>query len=314
MYAVPRAALLFLLAVMMIGYPLAAQEQTRNPQMADRVRLWNQQLTGKQAPAGAAQVRAGVVSLIRERAKAMLTLMQDSPAEALALALSEPDSITLGTAYPEALADIESHGVWRGTMEVLVEDDFEHGTARTRHRLMLGSEKLDVYFAGKPPQLKCGQSASFQGIRLGKAVVAGEVVPDDANAATGAGCSPLGAQTIAVILVSFPVTPFPLALPRALSITHFLGRGIHWTGTGGKPRMGRPLPRGVFLGHSCSIMITPASNPIRSGTPRSTPPSFRLICPVLVGSLSFCLRLGNAIGTDWVLSAARVSLPRGASP
>ena len=91
---------------MMIRYPVAAQEQTRNPQMADRVRVWNQQLTGRQATAGAAHVRAAVVSLIREPAKATLTLMHASPAEALPLALSKPDSITLGAAYPEALADI----------------------------------------------------------------------------------------------------------------------------------------------------------------------------------------------------------------
>ena len=51
-------------------------------------------------------MRAAVVSLIREPAKATLTLMHASPAEALPLALSKPDSITLGAAYPEALADI----------------------------------------------------------------------------------------------------------------------------------------------------------------------------------------------------------------
>lgn len=143
-------------------------------------------------------------SLIRRRGEALLDLMRNDPAEAVKWALSEEVRESLRAQFQEASRWLERPGVWSGTVQVDIMDDFEHGASRTDVRLRREGEEVVLHFdSAIAPQFQCSETLSVEGIRLGD-----EVAVRGYNRAAGdamaTGCTPTGPQSTLVILVKFP--------------------------------------------------------------------------------------------------------------
>lgn len=116
-------------------------------------------------------------------------LMRSSPAAAVAAAPDLADSYT-------------------GPVEVLVSDDFDHGSSITLYRFRSGDLDVTAYQeSAGVPSLRCGDIVQLDGVRFGAemAVSRARVVSRaSGRAAAGAGCSATGEQKTAVILATFP--------------------------------------------------------------------------------------------------------------
>lgn len=169
--------------------------------------------------------RSGVLPSVRRRAVLFEKLLRLDPSAALeeALAPEEADSIVAGA--PEVSTSIERHGHWSGVLQTRVEDDLERGQARHFTRLQTPEGGLDLSSAGALPQTGCGQQVEVEGVRAGTHLAAREVhVLADATAAAS-GCSTLGTQNVAVLLVNMPSHTLPSNVTPSLVQSAIFGPG-----------------------------------------------------------------------------------------
>ncbi len=164
---------------------------------------------------------------IRNRLERRLPLLSElirlAPASALSLALPADTRERLRARLSGAAGQIENFGEWNGAAQVIVEDDFQRGTSRTHVSLADGNDRLEVYFAGTPPHLKCGDTLRVRGMRLGNALAAEAATVTGLAAA--ASCSGSGNQSIAVLLVNFGNTTLPAGVTPEFVNDVFFGSG-----------------------------------------------------------------------------------------
>jgi M6 family metalloprotease-like protein len=201
---IPSRTLLFTL-VASFGPLLYAQGNSAAARMRqlnnDLLRIQGQ--ANQASPSEAAQLHSQAAAVFQERVEALVALIQTDAAEALKQALPSGVLDTLAATFPELASQLESQGSWQGPVDYLIAD-YPDKTHRAIRRMKVGSEVLEIEFAGpEPPGLKSGDILSVHGVRAGNTVAAadGNVSGSIVAPAT---CSTKGAQSVATILVEFP--------------------------------------------------------------------------------------------------------------
>ncbi|MBI3695587.1 MAG: hypothetical protein HY238_12210 [Acidobacteria bacterium] len=160
-------------------------------------------------PDQAASVRAQAAPIIAQRAEALSDLIAQDPQQALALAFSEELLAQLAAAFPDSASQLESRGAWEGPIEYLIFDNPAMTEHRSLRRMQVGSETLEIYFAGAEPDgLKSGDLLLVSGMRARTRVAAAGGAVTGSNLPASS-CSPTGVQNAAVLLVTFPGVPPP---------------------------------------------------------------------------------------------------------
>lgn len=163
--------------------------------------------------AEAAQIRSQAAPVITSRAAALTALIREDSNAALGLAFSQDLRNDLAAKFPEVANSLEQHGTWSGTSDHLIFDDPERRFRRFQVSVKSGNEILEIYSAGEPHCVS-GNTLSSTGIRINNVVAAGSTNVT-ASGTAGAGCSTLGPQSTAVILVQFPSYPLPSTVTSA---------------------------------------------------------------------------------------------------
>ncbi|HLW79130.1 MAG TPA: hypothetical protein VKU44_05970 [Terriglobia bacterium] len=102
-------------------------------------------------PAEAESLRTEAATVIGRRAAALSALIEENPRTALTFAFSPELLDALAKAFPDAKSMLESHGTWRGPVEVWIADYPKPAHSKTIVRMKVGGQWVDVHFAGKPP-------------------------------------------------------------------------------------------------------------------------------------------------------------------
>jgi M6 family metalloprotease-like protein len=181
------------------------QLRGQSSELSERVRGFNNsvlELHGRmRSEAQTATSRQSGLATLRNRAAALRALARQNPAEALRQSFAPEALNELATAFPGSAGLLESHGVWRGETETIVEDSADMKTHRVVHYLRTGNGTVEVHVAGVEPETSCGDIVEFEGVRFGDVVAA---ISSEVVAAAVAPCGPTGEQKIAVLMVTFP--------------------------------------------------------------------------------------------------------------
>lgn len=172
-----------------------------------------------------ASLRSQAAQVIQDRFDALQTLIDEDPTKALELAFEESLLERLRQAFPASASQLESHGVWEGPVDYIIFDDPSLADHRVDINMKLAQETLSLHFPDhEPGWLKCGDIVRVEGLRAGSHVAsAGGSVT---GTVAGAGCSTLGDQKTAVILIQFPGVSLPAnATPAMVSDIFFQASG-----------------------------------------------------------------------------------------
>jgi M6 family metalloprotease-like protein len=120
-------------------------------------------------------------------------------------------------------ANVPVSGTWRGRVETLVIDNLQAGTSRTRLFLHTPQQTLELQSSGDTV-LRSGQMAEVTGLVSGSRVTVAQVTTPQTAAGTGT-CSTVGAQDVAIILVSFPSEALLSSVTPELMSSGFFGAG-----------------------------------------------------------------------------------------
>ncbi len=171
-----------------------------------------------------AQIRSQAAPIIAERAAALTALIRQNPGAALSLAFPRELRDDLAAKFPSSAAQFEQHGTWTGASDHLVFDDPARSVRRYQVSVRAGNETLEIYSAKSEPGCVSGQQLTSTGVRVNNVVAAGNTSVSSAVAA--AGCSTLGVQNTAVILIQFPGYPLPSNVtPQSVSDIFFANTG-----------------------------------------------------------------------------------------
>jgi hypothetical protein len=147
-------------------------------------------------------------SVFSQRLNALSGLIEHDPDAALRAAFPADLVAELAAVFPEHKASLETYGEWQGTVDVFIRDG---AGSESLIRMKTGTEDLVLHFgAGGRPDLLSGDVLSVQGVRAG-----GRVAVDKAKVLSAVaradymGCSALGEQKIAVILVNLENSRLP---------------------------------------------------------------------------------------------------------
>lgn len=193
-----------LLVLSAIGSGVFAQDSPT----AARLRGFNSELLRLQArlhtagPASAALIRARAAGVIAERQAAISALIEQNAGQSLAFGFSADLALRLGKDFPEAAAQLESHGSWVGVYEAEVIDGESLADSREVRRLRAGNRLMRIHFADeRAAALAGGDTVRISGMMAGETIAA---ISSETVAAAGQSCSTFGEQRIAVIKVTFP--------------------------------------------------------------------------------------------------------------
>lgn len=154
--------------------------------------------------------------LLAIRAALLSELIVANPSKALEAGL--PVEIAEYLRQADLSAPVEMRGEWEGTLQAIVEDDFEHKSSRTRWYLYMSGHTLELHFAA-PAVRSPGSLARVGGVRLREhiAVASVTMMPGEAAAGTPDQCTTTGPQNIAVVMVTrAPAPNFPAGFTPAL--------------------------------------------------------------------------------------------------
>src|SRR5439155_24487281 len=162
---------------------------------------------------------------IEQRQALLEAFMASQPA--LALQLSFPADVLgdLAAAFPQSAGKLESRGIWQGQLYYFVEDGVGFTRSRENRKLRVGGQLIDL-FSPSPVVAgsKCNDVIAATGVRSNNKIVAESSTL--VSSALSATCSPVGAQKIAVILVSFPSTPLSQTITQNFLNGVFLGNAF----------------------------------------------------------------------------------------
>lgn len=138
---------------------------------------------------------------LARRQQVLADLMATAPARALELAFPNDVLADLAETFPEAAGSLEQHGVWQGTLYYQIEDGVGFTSHKETRKLKVGDDLIDLYSpTDAAAGSKCNEVISASGVKSGNTMVVESSVVEG----TAAGCSTIGAQKVAVILVNFP--------------------------------------------------------------------------------------------------------------
>jgi M6 family metalloprotease-like protein len=177
------------------------------------------------------QLRSQARPVLAQRAAALEALVKSNPQEALGLAFAASLLADLSQKFPESASSLEQQGSWQGVSEHVVIDDPQRRRRTFSVRIRQGAGWLDVFSAQGEPGCTSGQTLRIDGVRVNNVAAAGSTSVQGGSVAA-AGCSTLGAQNSAVLLVQFPGIPLPSNVtaasvyetffsPNAPSVDHY---------------------------------------------------------------------------------------------
>jgi M6 family metalloprotease-like protein len=223
-----------IIAAHMILRPLAVfSQQANNP--SEHVRSLNNQLLQVYARLGALSnseaaavaLRSQGAEIIKQRAAALMELIQQSPSQALSIAFSDDVLSRLRKAFPESITSLESVGSWQGATEYLIEDGADFKTYQKHFSITTSTETLNVHFASQvPANLQSGKILRVTGIRVGTEVAADGGTVTGTVTGAAAMCTPLGEQRTLVLLVTTPGVPAPALTPAYFANLLFGSSGL----------------------------------------------------------------------------------------
>jgi M6 family metalloprotease-like protein len=225
MRSVPRviaAGLLLTPALFLLAFPVLslAQDSPRTK----RLRALTSELTqtnGETTAGSQPELRQKKLSLIRERAELLYSLIAENPYQAAALSLTPEVAKRLRTQFPEVAEKLESHPSLESPVVVLVEDNLAPSKSRTLVRMQEQPGKPLVYFASRAPSgLKSGVVLRIRGVQIDDHIVAVESKLVSADTSAQA-CTTTGAQKTAVLMVNFPGEPVPALTKDTVSSVFF---------------------------------------------------------------------------------------------
>jgi uncharacterized protein (TIGR03437 family) len=188
--------------------PTPVRSQTSGPEESPAYKLEsiNRQLAASEDPRAAGPLLAARASLLSE-------LIATDPSKALALAFSKEAVSKWHKVAPGAA--LEARGEWEGTLEGIVADDFEHHRSQTRWYLRTSQQRFELYPTG-PVAWRPGSAVRVGGIALAGRIAADHLAATDNPAAEAPqGCTTIGPQNIAVLMLTMPSNPsFPAAFTR----------------------------------------------------------------------------------------------------
>ena len=169
-----------------------------------------------------AQIRSQAGATFEQRQASLESLMASLPATALRLAFPVEVLSDLAAAFPQSAARLETRGTWQGQLYYYIEDGVGLTSHKENRKIRIGSQLVDLYSASPVVAgSKCNDVIAASGVRSNNKIVA-ESSTLISTAATAI-CGPLGAQRIAVILVSFPSSPMPSGITQDFLNGVFLG-------------------------------------------------------------------------------------------
>jgi len=172
-----------------------------------------------------AQIQSQGAPVLQQRQSLLEAFMASQPA--LALQLSFPADVLgdLAASFPQSAGRLESRGSWQGPLYYFVEDGVGFTRSRENRKLRVGGQLIDL-FSPSPVVAgsKCNDVIAATGVRSNNKIVAESSTL--VSSALSATCSPIGAQKIAVILVSFPSTPLSQTITQDFLNGVFLGNAF----------------------------------------------------------------------------------------
>ncbi len=207
-----------LVCIFLALFPGMASAQAPSlAEAAARVRASNQSLFAFEPRTQAAAIRQ---ELTRRR-QLLLDIMVRSPKQAGALMFS-PEQAQRFRSLPGVTPDlVEVPDTVRGVAEVRVADSPDFTSSVTIFTIGSGADKVTAYQEGTVSlQAKCNDTLRISGLRLGSAMLVNEAAVDQVAPLTS--CSPLGAQSVAVLLVKMPSDATPTVTAQDMQAA-FLG-------------------------------------------------------------------------------------------
>ena len=147
----------------------------------------------------------------------------------LALLLPETDLAPLRGFTPEIAANLEADSQWSGPAEVVVEDDFEHHSSKTRVSIQVGQEWLPVYSADTPADLQSGGIIRATGARMGGFPPIAETHggEESGHAASSARSTTTGVQHLVVVMVNFKSSTIDTTKVNSSTLGAIVSGGAH---------------------------------------------------------------------------------------
>jgi hypothetical protein len=227
---------LALLTSVFLGALGIASAQTEPDTLANRIAELNGIVTAQSTriiDAERAALTAPIQDSLTERATLLRRLIALDPARAVGLRLQDAAASQVRTLnLPDVL---EEQGAWTGTLDHLVEDDFDNRRSQRHIILHAPAGDLELFLQEKQP-LPRGDFVQVQGLRVGDRIAAATLVgvaapASSANLAETAAmpgaetaalttldCNTLGDQKTVVIMVTTPASP---AFPSGFDATYF---------------------------------------------------------------------------------------------
>lgn len=170
---------------------------------------------------GRVNFRPRMAELLTSRQTVLSDLIAADAREAVQHALPQEEIDRLAAAFPAEAYLLERHGALHGRLETVVEDGVDFASHREIHRLHTDDGRvLEMHFAGTAPEsLTCNTEMTAEGVIVGGRFAATQTV----SQAALAGCSTIGEQRIAVILVNFPSATLSASVNAELIKGIFLG-------------------------------------------------------------------------------------------
>lgn len=198
----------------------AGQAHAQGNSEAARLRQLNNSLMnlyGQVVATDASQgnsLRSQASSVIAERFAALQSMIKSDPMNALQFGFDAELLASLKETFPASAAQFETQGTWTGPVEYLIFDDATLQNHRVDIKMKQAGQTLMLHFKDhEPTWFKCNDILTVSGMQAGVEVAAasGSV----SGQVAGAGCTTLGVQNIAVLLVQFP----GIALPSNITTT-----------------------------------------------------------------------------------------------
>ncbi len=145
---------------------------------------------------GAAGVHSQAAIVLAQRAAALQTLIQENPHAALTFAFSPELLADLAAKFPDSATQLESHTTLSGPIEHWIFDSADLKSSRSLYKMKAGQQELNLYFAGREPDLAKGGVFQVTGVVAGGSMAVSETSSISSSAAA-ASDSPISAALLA---------------------------------------------------------------------------------------------------------------------
>ena len=136
---------------------------------------------------GAAGIHSQAAIVLVQRAAALQTLIQEEPHAALTFAFSPDLLADLATKFPDSATQLESHATLTGSIEHWILDGAGMKTSKSLYKMKLGRQTVNLYFAGREPNLTKGSVFQVTGVVIGSHMAVAETATLTASSTLGSG-------------------------------------------------------------------------------------------------------------------------------